>query len=862
MKYLPALIALLTAFCHPEGTSAQSLDLGGGTTRAVVVGISDYQAPAIPDLQFADRDANAFADWLRSPAGGGVPEANITLLTNAEATGGKFAMALTGLIDDCKPGEQAIIYFSGHGDVETKTVFQLGFLLCHDSPASNYMGGGFNLVNLQAVISTLAANGVQTLVVTDACRAGKLAGAAVNGAQLTNANLAKPWNNEVKILSCQPNEFSIEGEQWGGGRGVFSYHLVEGLTGLADGNGDKAVNLMEIGRYLEERVPTEAAPHPQVPFTVGDRMARVSQVDADALALLEMDKSRQATSFKTTGMRGLGDALLSKGDSAMYRAFLAALDSGNLMEPAGNCADDFYRHLVQVESLRPVWGLMRRNFAAALQDEVQQALNALMESDPYEANAWRYNPGKYEKYPEFLQRSMELLGETHYMYKTLKAKKLYFEAHQLGQNMGAALDVPALRDSLKREAKAKLLQAAQLEPGAAYLYHAIGSLYYFTSPPQTDSMLAWNARASEWSPRWLLPYLDNSYEVNRTTSNVAEAERWLMQALAADSNAYVVLERLSWLYQWQGKTQQSLDLCDRMIALKPDLFNAYSTKGVTHAIRLEWDEAERLFRRSLQMDSSSGNWANNQMINVFITKRRLPEAIDWVQKIWDTPGGSSFADTRSQSTSYLVTYSAIRGLDLDYESWANKIFNLNPAPVIVAANQLALGIRQVQIGNDEEGRELLMKCLETNPEPDLHQTITRAYFGIIEARKGNAQLADSLFQEAFRHISPNALDNRHTLVESRFLYGNFLLRQNRYGEARRQFRLAEEYQPRCFQAQYGYALLAAADKRQEEALDYLEKALDLWYPREEPILAEPLFKKIRKTKRFKLLMKKHFNLSL
>ncbi|MFZ1255715.1 MAG: hypothetical protein WAR77_05145, partial [Saprospiraceae bacterium] len=39
-------------------------------TYAVVVGISDYQDPGIPDLRFADRDAEAFANYLRSDAGG------------------------------------------------------------------------------------------------------------------------------------------------------------------------------------------------------------------------------------------------------------------------------------------------------------------------------------------------------------------------------------------------------------------------------------------------------------------------------------------------------------------------------------------------------------------------------------------------------------------------------------------------------------------------------------------------------------------------------------------------------------------------------------------------------------------------
>ena len=50
------------------------------STRAVVIGISDYLEPLISDLKYADRDAAAFADWLRSPAGLALPDSNIRLL--------------------------------------------------------------------------------------------------------------------------------------------------------------------------------------------------------------------------------------------------------------------------------------------------------------------------------------------------------------------------------------------------------------------------------------------------------------------------------------------------------------------------------------------------------------------------------------------------------------------------------------------------------------------------------------------------------------------------------------------------------------------------------------------------------------
>ncbi|MBK6996745.1 MAG: hypothetical protein IPH31_18130 [Lewinellaceae bacterium] len=70
---------------------------------------------------------------------------------------------------------------------------------------------------LKDVVTTLSTeNKARVLIITDACRSGKLAGNSIGGAQLTSQNLAQQFANEIKILSCQPNEYSLEGEQWGG----------------------------------------------------------------------------------------------------------------------------------------------------------------------------------------------------------------------------------------------------------------------------------------------------------------------------------------------------------------------------------------------------------------------------------------------------------------------------------------------------------------------------------------------------------------------------------------------------------------------------------------------------------------------
>ena len=332
------------------------------TTRAVIIGISDYQNKNIPDLKYAHKDAKAFVSYLTSSAGGNLKTEDYQLLLNEKATTGQIGAALEWLVELSKKGDRAIIYFSGHGDVENKTMFNLGYLLSWDSPAKTYMAGALPLNYLQAIVSTLSTqNQVEVLLITDACRAGKLAGSSVSGTQLTNANLSKQFANEVKILSCQPNEFSLEGEQWGGGRGVFSFHLLDGLQGLADNNEDLKVNLSEIGRYLEDKVSTEAAPHAQFPMVLGQKNTRMAFVEEQALALLKEKRSKETPMLASIDSKGFENLILTEIDTAWqekYQQFVAAMDGGQLLDATNGqpTAYELYLKLSKATELQALHG--------------------------------------------------------------------------------------------------------------------------------------------------------------------------------------------------------------------------------------------------------------------------------------------------------------------------------------------------------------------------------------------------------------------------------------------------------------------------------------------------------------------------
>lgn len=75
---------------------------------------------------------------------------------------------------------------------------------------------------------------------------------------------------------------------------------------------------------------------------------------------------------------------------------------------------EYFSEIKDREELNKNIGLMKRNLAAALQDGAQQAINDYLMADPKELKSrWGFDP-KYDRYPEQLEKSAELLGDKHF----------------------------------------------------------------------------------------------------------------------------------------------------------------------------------------------------------------------------------------------------------------------------------------------------------------------------------------------------------------------------------------------------------------------------------------------------------------
>ncbi len=690
-----ALSAQDTKGASPLATHHSSL-IAHHSTRAVVIGISDYQDPQIPDLQYAHRDAEAFAHWLsRSLAGSGLDNTHIKVLLNEQASAGRVAEALDALIEQSVEGDQVFIYFSGHGDVERKTISQPGFLLCWDAPPRVYMGGGaYSLAYLEDIVSTLSVqNKAKVVLITDACHAGKLAGSQIGGAQLTATSLAQQLNNEIRILSCQPSEFSLEGVQWGGGRGVFSYHLVDGLYGLADRNADQSVTLAEIIRYLEDRVPAEAAPQSQIPLVLGNRYQTLIRVDTQLLSEVQQHKAVRVTAFAPVESKGLEDDILAKADSGsriLYAAFKQAVQDRRFFEPAGHCAEDYYIRLLQTEDLAPLQGTMKRNYAAALQDDAQQVLNSFLKTDMSEITRTRRKKvAKYRPYPALLDRAAQLLGPEHYFYPELMSRKNIF-AGILQQ-----LQSPRLND---REAGNEILQfyreALRHQPDNPLTFHFMARVYSGFMA-DLDSAETYILQAIEHAPGWVLPMGEFAIDLTTRFHQHERAQKWLDRAIALDfGSAYLYNQYAIWYSQtrrfaeadsmfriavrydstniWylgnygfncerMGKLRESEQVCFKTIRLDSTYVGPYINLGNLYVRMGEYENAERWYKKAIEVDSfcalcfsglgilyantgradeaaqplhkaieidSTNLWAWGTLGNLYLNKKEFPAAID------------------------------------------------------------------------------------------------------------------------------------------------------------------------------------------------------------------------------------------
>ncbi|HET7800133.1 MAG TPA: caspase family protein [Humibacillus xanthopallidus] len=273
-----------------------------GSRWAVIVGVSTYRDRRL-NLEFAADDARELATLIQTPTGGGFPAGNVLVLVDEEATSLGVTRALRSFLMRPSKEDLVLIYFACHGGPDPRRPSGPLYLLTYDTEMADIAATAVPMDEIQGALRDSLLS-ERVVVIADTCHSGNLGGsgirAAPNAAEATNSylsRLAESKGGVAVLTSCEAAESSQEDRRWGGGHGVFTWHLLEGMRGAADGFGqqrDGIVGVGELFEYVRDRVraDTNGAQHPSVGSTAFDRnlpMAATGDLDVQRHLSLARD---------------------------------------------------------------------------------------------------------------------------------------------------------------------------------------------------------------------------------------------------------------------------------------------------------------------------------------------------------------------------------------------------------------------------------------------------------------------------------------------------------------------------------------------------------------------------------------------
>jgi len=222
-----------------------------GETRVLILGAGDYKNDGIITLPAAIEDAERIKAAIIELEI--AKEQNITYIKNPVLTDIKI-----GLKEFLKKGEETdllIVYFSGHSEVETNTKGKKDTYLCGIDVRKNFIQEtAYNFrENFEELGEAIKAK--KTIMIFDTCYAGGL----TKERRLSSIRIEKTAFEDIAaskginfLFSSGSNETSQEiGEDRGG---WYTYHLIEGLKGGANLDGDDYVTLNELSAFVQQKV--------------------------------------------------------------------------------------------------------------------------------------------------------------------------------------------------------------------------------------------------------------------------------------------------------------------------------------------------------------------------------------------------------------------------------------------------------------------------------------------------------------------------------------------------------------------------------------------------------------------------------
>lgn len=196
-------------------------ELDSSDTYGVIVGVLQWEDPTVTSFPTADRKDRELYDTLYNL---GVPESNMDLLLDEDATLENIKKSIENVCRRTKPSSTMVFYYAGHGVLDKERIHFLNYDYAQDRGLAVSEITGLLLKHFK---------GSRLLLFGDCCHSGGLGRVA-----------EKVHVKGIEAVSLTSVEASnVSTTNW-----TFTMTLLDGLRGdpLADANGDGLVTLAEV----------------------------------------------------------------------------------------------------------------------------------------------------------------------------------------------------------------------------------------------------------------------------------------------------------------------------------------------------------------------------------------------------------------------------------------------------------------------------------------------------------------------------------------------------------------------------------------------------------------------------------------
>lgn len=491
----PLLMGRVTTTHAQTPLKFRDTTVKGPQTFAMIAGVSKYKY--IRPLTYADKDAELFRDYLRSPGGGSVKEENIYCILNDQVNNANFwGKGFQWLkAKQLRQGDRLFIYLAGHGDaIDEDQYFFLGYDCNPEGDKNNYLvNGAIQLFNLKKKIAAETAKGVDVFFVMDACRSNELPG-GISGLNFLNTAISEKKVGDIMMLATGAGQESLEDASIGSGHGLFTWYLVDGLSGVADTDGgpDNRVTYAEIKKYVDSKVPSlalERFRRKQEPYFCCNENSEkvISRVDTGYLRRwLQAQRKTGGNSFTGlyTAAPWAADTALIETYNKFYRAIRANTITGR------SSADEYFGQLQAKYPGNPYTLDAKSTLAVAFINRAQQRV------DRYLGCAASGSAKEKQENVEAaldLEKAMALVREDDEDFANSLRNQVFF--------LKACGDYgPGGKNGDISQAFQQAYAALSIDRNGAYIHNKLAELHLTNK--RADSALFYAEKAAATAPNW------------------------------------------------------------------------------------------------------------------------------------------------------------------------------------------------------------------------------------------------------------------------------------------------------------------------------------------------------------------------